>query len=505
MKNKPTYYFTLLLIIAIIVSANIVSSRFFLRLDLTEDKRYTLSEATLAILESVDEPITVTAFFSEDLPPAIAQTKRAFKDLLIEYASRTRGCVVYEFVNPSEDSLKEQQAYEHDIAPIFLSIREKNQIKQQKAFLGAVIRMGDKKECIPFMRPGTAMEFALSSTIKKLVAKEKTNVVYLKGHGEPSFHGQPQLKNAIEVLHTYERWKIGDSTAIPDKYRTALIINPMSQFPEEHLQQMDDFLAKGKSLLIALSRVKGDLQKEKGDSTTTGLEQWLTEKGIEIENAFAIDKNSISMSIPQQKGTFRYSNTIAFPYVPVIKHFDKEHPITKGLELVIFPFVSPINYQGDTTLRFIPLAWTSEKSGKAKLPVYFDLGKEWKDHDFSDSSLVVAAALEGKIVGDKASKVVVFANGDFAYEKNTDGIPLPEDNMKLILNTIEWLSDDTGLINLRTKGIKARPLDELSIRTQTLLQYLNFLLPVVLVVMYGLVRMQRNWRIRKQRAEESYD
>ena len=210
------------------------------------------------------------------------------------------------------------------------------------------------------------------------------------------------------------------------------------------------------------------------------------------------------MSVAQQRGPFRYISQIAFPYIPIIEHFNKDHAITKDLSLVVFPFVSPMHYKGDSTLRFTPLAWTSKKSGKEALPTYFNVENEWQDSDFPDTSLVVAGLLQGKIVGDQESKIIVFANGDFVCEQRKDNLSLPDDNTKLMVNAVEWLSDDTGLIDLRAKGAKSRPLNPLPDAQQAFLKYCNFLLPIFLVILYGLVRLRQNWRIRKQRMEEDY-
>lgn len=78
------------------------------------------------------------------------------------------------------------------------------------------------------------------------------------------------------------------------------------------------------------------------------------------------------------------------------------------------------------------------------------------------------------------------------------------DNISLFVNAIDYLSDDTGLIELRTKGVSNRPLDQLEDGKKAFLKYLNFLLPILLVVIYGLFRMQYNRNLRNKRMEEGY-
>src|ERR1700690_2360121 len=102
MKNKKSLINFILLVVGILILVNILSDSYFFRLDFTADKRYTLSKATNDILSTLKEPVTIKAYFSENLPPDISKTKRDFKELLIEYANRSKGKVVYEFINPGE-------------------------------------------------------------------------------------------------------------------------------------------------------------------------------------------------------------------------------------------------------------------------------------------------------------------------------------------------------------------------------------------------------------------
>lgn len=150
MKRTTTY---ILIVIGILVLVNILSDNLFLRLDLTADKQYTLSNATKDIVRNLEEPVTVTAYFSNDVPVQMAKTKRDFKELLVEYSNLSKGMVVYEFVDPSANEMSEQEAIAAGIQPVIATVREKNQAKQQKVYLGAVISMGESSEVIPFIAP----------------------------------------------------------------------------------------------------------------------------------------------------------------------------------------------------------------------------------------------------------------------------------------------------------------------------------------------------------------
>ncbi len=174
MKKGKSLTTQILLIVAVLLVINVISDKFFFRLDFTEDQRYTLSQATKDILKQIDEPITVTAYFTEDLPPDLAATKRDFKDLLIEYANASKGKVLYEFVNPNKDQQSEQKAMQAGIRPVLVSTREKDEASQKKVYMGAIVHKGDDQDVIPFMQPGAAMEYALSTSIKKAFGDQKT-------------------------------------------------------------------------------------------------------------------------------------------------------------------------------------------------------------------------------------------------------------------------------------------------------------------------------------------
>lgn len=501
---KQKLYITTSLVVAILLVINLLSDEFHLRFDLTDEKQYTLSQATKDILNSLEEPVTVKAYFSEDLPPNIIKARQDFQEMLVEYASLSDGMLLYEFINPNENEANEQDAVSRGIQPVLINVREKDQVKQQKAFLGATVSLDDKSDVIPFVQPGTAMEYSLSTAIKKISVNDKPTVAFLQGHGEPPLANLMQLQNQLTVL--YESQEINlDSAEVPDNVKALVILRPTDSIPPSVFTQIDKYLARGGRVVAAMNRVTGDLQNAYGSSVNTGLETWLQRKGIIVENNFIVDASCGAVTLQQQTGFGMLQQQIAFPYLPQISNF-AEHPITKGLENVLLEFASTIRYTGDTTKRFTPVAMTSDKSNSLGAPQYFNVQKQWTDADFPLRNLIVAATVEGNLSGANSSKMVIISDGDFAVS----GSPqrprqLQPDNVSLLANSIDWLSDDTGLIALRTKGVTSRPIDELEDSTKTILKYTNFLLPLLLVMGYGVVRMQRNRMKRLRRMSENYE
>ncbi|HKB85095.1 MAG TPA: GldG family protein [Ignavibacteriaceae bacterium] len=496
MVTKQKIITSLLLLAGILIVLNFLAYKFFVRLDFTEGGQYTLSDATKTILKSLDEPVTVTAYFSENLPPDVQKVKSDFKDILTEYNSVSGGKIAYQFINPGEDQQLETEAQQSGIRPVVINVRERDQMKQQKAYLGAVLQYGEKKEVIPLIQPGTAMEYDLSSNIKKMTLQEKTQVGLLQGNGEPTLQAVPQLAQQLSIMYDVKPVTLNDSTDIPGNLKTLVIIAPKDTIPPSTLSKLDGFLSKGGRILAAINRVDGDLSNASGKSVSTGLSDWLSKKGIKIDDDFIIDVNSGNVMVRQNQGMFMMNTPVKFPYLPIISKFDK-HPITTGIEQVMMPFASPVIINPpDTSLHYVNLAYTSDKTGLQKPPVYFDVMKNWTRADFPKSSLPVAAALSGKIDGAN-TKMVIFGDGDFAVNGEGQGQQkLQADNVNLMSNAIDWLSDDTGLIALRTKGVTSRPLDpDIEEGTKTLVKYLNFLLPIFLIIMYGVVR----YRVRKNK------
>ncbi|MCU0371324.1 MAG: GldG family protein [Bacteroidales bacterium] len=493
-----------LLMIGIVIVVNIISEQLYFRLDLTADNSYTLSKATKNILRSLEEPVTVTAYFTEDVPPQLLQARTDFKDMLIEYANIAKGNLVYEFIDPNKDQEMEQKAMQEGIMPNIVNVRERDQMTQKRVFLGAVLKMGTDKEIIPVVQAGTAMEYALSSSIKKLSVTEKPLVGYVQGHGEPSMNALQQVMASLGVLYSVREITLDNPGTDLSMYETIALVAPADTIPPEHLNVLDQYLSAGGNLFIAYNKVKGDFTTVSGTSIYTGLEDWLGRKGLFVDNNFLVDATCGSVGVQQQAGFMSYTTNISFPYLPVIQKF-AEHPVTKGLEQVLLPFASTIQYTGDTSMTFTPIAFSSLKSGTLNPPVYFDVSKKWTDRDFPLSGLTVAGVLSGNFTGNTGSRIILVGDGDFPV--NGEGQrpqQLQPDNINLMVNAVDWLSDETGLIDLRTKAITARPLDEVEEGRKLFLKWLNFLLPIILIILYGIFRNQRNRSLRVKRMEEGY-
>ena len=479
-------------VLAIIVVLILISNQVYFRLDFTADKQYTLSKATKDILENLEDVITVTAYYSEELPPQLLKTRKDFNDLLVEYENRSDGNVVYEFVNPNKSQEEEMKAQQAGISPIMVNVTERDQVQQMRAYMGAVLQMGDQTEVIPVIQPGSGMEYSLTTAIKKLSVIDKPKVAFIQGHGEPSVNASVQLLQQLTVLYDVEPYTITDTADIPSFYKTIAIIDPKDTIPESHFDKIDKHMSMGGSVYLAYSNLQGDLNNAYVNTAPDiGVKSWLMDKGITLNDQFLVDASCGAVTVRQQQGPFVFNSQIQFPYFPLITNF-ADHSASQGLESVFFPFVSSISYlPQDSAVVMEPILYTSENTGVVPPPAYIDINRKWSENDFRDGQQVVALAASGPLTGNTESKMIVIPNGRFAVNgEGQQRQQVNEDNVNLASNSIDWLSDDTGLIDLRTKGVTNRPLEQLEDAKKATIKWVNVLLPIVFALLIAFARRQ---------------
>lgn len=500
---KKSYTTSILILVAAFIVLAVFSEKYFLRMDLSEGGQYSLSDVSKSLLNNLNSTVTVTAYFTKDLPPDLAKVKRNFKDLLVEYNSLSHGQVVFKFVNPNENKDAESEAISAGVKPVLFKARDKDEIKQKKVFMGAVFVFDDKKEVIPFINPQGSIEYDVTTAIKKLSVKNKPSIGFVMGQGEPKLSAYQDVKSNLDVLYNVKEVYLSDSVRNINKYQTLVISSPTQPFNAEAIRVLNTYVKNGGNVFISYNRMKGNLKTLQGEKNETGLSYWLAQQGVYVDTTFVIDANCGTVNVSQHTGRFNMTTPVKFPFLPTVTNF-AEIPVTKGLEQVILSFPSPISFVGDTSDSFTPLVMSSGKSGVLSLPVTFDVQKNWTLSDFTAGKQVLAALIE-KREGNHKSKIIVVSSGNLAV--NGIGRQMRRvnpDNVSLMVNSIDWLSDDTGLIDLRTKTITSRPIEQLSDSKKLFISWFNFLLPMLLVIIYGVVRMQMRKNQRMKRMERGY-
>ncbi len=503
MTTKKDFNIKLFLILAILALVLLLSARHYLRLDITEDSRYTLSDVTKSILIDLNEPVTITAYFSSNLPPVLKNVQRDFKDMLEEYESASKGNVAYEFLDPLKDEDAKARAAQEGVSEYGIQVREDDKLTQQYAYMGAIIQYGEQSEVLPLIQTMSGLEYQMTTAIKKMSVVEKPAIGFLQGHGEASIQDMQQAVFDLGTMYEVMPVNLTDTTQELDKFNAVAIIAPTDTIPQKHINQLDAFVKKGGKLLIALNRATANLnQTPYSSSIYTGLDKWLDKYGINVQDNLVLDINCQRISYGVPRGAFTEIRQAMFPYVFGVSTFS-EHEIANGLEMVMLQYASSVDYTGDSSLNFKPLLFSSEHSTTEPASTYFNIERNWTENDFGVQNLVIGGAIEGSFNGGTNTRMVVIGDGDFAISTNPQQ-KVNADNISLLVNSIDWLADDTGLIALRTKGATARPIDELESGKRTFLKYLNFLLPVLLIILYGVFRFQQNRIVRLKRREVGY-
>ena len=482
-----------------IVLINVISTNFFKRFDNTQNKDYTMSRATKSILRNLNEPVTITAYFTKDLPPQYSKVRKDFQNILSEYSTISKGMVRYQFIDPSTPELQ-QEAAQNGVYPVMINVRAKDKVEQQRAYIGTVIKAGTGSEAIPIIQSEAAIEYSLTTAIKKLTIVEKPYIGIVQGHGEANLQ---MLRSAIEeisYLYNIEPVNILDAENLI-KYRTLVIIAPSSEYIPEEIAKLEEYLSLGGKLFMNLEHCVAETQSTMQiTANNTGLEAWLANYGVIIEDNVAIDKSCGQVGVQQQQGPFSMTIPMAFPYMPIISNFS-DHAIAEKLQAVLLMYPASIQFTG-TDMEFKPLLSTSNSSGTQVLPAFINLQKKWANSDYPLSGITLGGVLTGSFNNGPSTSIVVVADGDYMLQQGQQRVN--PDNINLFANSIDWLSDDTGLIDLRSKGLSYRPIDDIEDSRKAFLKWLNFLLPIAIIVCYGLVNMQIRRSKRIKRMEENY-
>ncbi len=505
MASKNSNRLRILLVLAVLVLLNFVASKWFFRLDFTADNRYTLSDATKTILSDLNDPVTIDAYFSEDMPTQIDKSRQDFEDLLIEYKNRSGGNIEYQFINPNVSQEKEREVQQEGIMPISVQARERDQITQKRAYLGAVLKFGDEKEVIPVIQPGAAMEYSLSSAIKKIAITDKPKIGLVQGHGEPGIGELQQFKELMDILYLTESADLNNAEAL-NAFQSLVIIAPKDSFSVAELSNLENFYTQGKGIAIALNRMDVQLQQGLVAPQSTGLETWLAQKGILVDENLVIDAKCGNITVQQNMGVFSIPRPIKFPYLPEITNF-ADHPITSGLEDVSFIFASTVAFaKQDEAQQFTSLVRSSGNADTQSPPISFDIDKQWTSADFRQRNLTMGGVLEDMTDPALPKRIVVFGDGDFVINgAGQQAQGQKPDNLSLFANAVDFVSGETGLNELRTKTIMSRPIEkELTDGKRQMIKMANFALPIALIVLYGILRYSNNRRKRRNWMQEDY-
>ncbi len=476
---------------------NIVSYFIFIRLDFTANGRYSLSSVSKSIIKANKQPIVVDFFVSENLPPEMKKLAKEFKAILKEYKSLSTVDFTINtiYTNSSE---KKAKASGNGIQSIYKEFNDNEMLKIREVLLGAVFHIGNHRAIIKSISYTTPIEYEITRFLRQANTSVRPYIGFVKGHREATSAQMSGFINELFQLTEVKTIDLQQDESLND-FNVLCIIAPQEVYSSTEIERLEEYLKNGGRLFIALNHAVGQINEHQNNGfiNRTGIEDMLEEKGLKIKYDFVIDRCCGKLSPTRHflSHLQKHSFSSYFPYFPNITNFS-EHAVTKELSSMLLFFASSIEQvRTQTPYIYEELARSSSTSGVQQAPIFFNLYKQWTLEDFKHPYNTVAALLTNN---DDKSAIITITDADFIFnDSNLQGY---NDNMNFAINSIEWLADNSGLIQLRNKFTTFTSLDPISERMEEILKYLNFFLPILIVVSAAIVIYKRNQRKRMNRS-----
>lgn len=537
-----------------LICLNILAVQNFWRLDLTRDKVFTLSSASVKAMEDLEDPVTVTAYFTKNLPPPFSQNAQFLRDLLEEYRAASKGMLSYEFIDPESAETEEDKAIKKDvkvdifgrrirdktsveaelerlgIQPLEIRVIEDDQAQQKRAYMGIAVRYGETTEALPVVQSTADLEYNLTTLIRTMTRTRVPVLGVLQGHGELSLHEDlGNLKGLLEQVYEVKALDLPGGLSdgkIDDSIDALLVLGPKQEYPDEVLRAIDAFIVSGKSAAFLVDHVNVDLRTFHASPVSHNLGDLLASYGIELGSQLVADVSSASLSVQRRMGPMMVNMPLRYPFIPMLPRLEGDSPLTRGLAEVSMPFATPVylndevvkeggKVTGTILAKSTDKSWLEEPSPMNLAPQRF---LERVEATFTGPYNLMAS-VEGdlpshfggappstEVEGEGASeakKARVLVAGTAGSVRN-DFLSPP--NAALILNIVDWLLLDPALLGMRTRGLIDPPLQpDLPDATRNLVKYGNAVGVPLLLVLYGLVRWQQREARRRRLAQTKAD
>lgn len=528
---------------------NFASYYIYKRFDVTQDKRYTLSETTKKIIDGVDSPLIIDVFLEGTFPSDFKKLQSETRQLLEEFSAYNSN-ITFQFVNPIEKEEERVEVmkkfFEKGLTPINVTVEDKGKQTQEVVFPWALANYGDKGAKVQLLKNlmGAStekkvessvqhLEYAFAEAIHKISKEKQRKIAVIKGNGELD---DIYIADFLKTIR--DNYYIGpitlDSVASQPKktlkalnvYDLAIIAKPREKFTETEKQVLDQFIMKGGKTLWLVDGTNaemGNLYNESGSSLVSNNDLNLTDMffkyGFRINPQMIKDEYGTPLKLASGKeGSESQMETYNWKMAPFIYPASKKHPIVKNTDGVKFNFCSPIELLKTNTKTTILLESSpySKVIGTPSVVSLEMITEETSPKDYADGGLIpVAALLEGTFTSvynnrvlpfkDAAflnksvpTKMIVISDGDVIKNQLDKGAPIELGydkytgqffgNKEFILNSVNYLLDDNGLINIRSKDVTLPVLDKQSVHdnyNQT--QLLTVALPIVLLALFGFI------------------
>ena len=511
MRHAYQSLLTIVLLLAVLVMGNFLSTRHFVRADLTEKGNYTLSAATRKMLDGVDDAITIKAYFSQKFPPALLPMRRDVEDLLAEIKASGHGLVTVEFLDPAGDDDLVADLEKLGVRSDPVEIVEKDQVQAVNVYKSIVLYHADKKEVVPSLTSVQDLEYHLAVAIKKLSLAELPTVAFLGFKDGPStFDELAMLKDELKKLYDVDTAVVTGGRPIDDGVKTLVVIRPRGLSPRE-AYEVDQFLMRGGKAIFLVDGMTVDVRQNppRPEPVTSGLEEVLAAVGVSVEKKLVFDPSCEMVRVQVRPGVqvpARYPPLVS----AVFQFFNHESPLVSRISKIAFPWVSPLVLtEGRSGKEVIELIHSTDRAWMPAEPIELAPDKIPPPRSPEQvGSRLLAVALSGESRSAWAdrpapppesppdakkpepeqrssgtTRVVVVGDSDFIGRDflNAGGL-------RFFLNAVDWLTLDDSLIAIRTKSEKARPLPQMDDGQRRRFRILNYALAPIFITLFGIGR-----------------
>ncbi len=492
-KNKIQATITALLLGLILLMLNFISSRHFLRWDLTQDQEYTLSSSTKKIISDLKDPVTIKLFMNKNLPPNMTSLQQGILDTLAEYANRSNKKIKIEQIFPDDSPRNQQEAEMLGIPPLQLDVVAADKHEVMKIYIGIALFHLDKKAVIPVATDLSQLEYNLTSSLIKLSSEKIPRVGLVTNENRNNYQNLSQLmERQYQVVPlTFTSFSSNDSNPLD----LVVLVEPYN-LTSDFIHWLDNSFNEGIPILIFAGTIKVD-ERLSAQNYKTGLEEWLSSKGLRLSDQLVIDPR-LHTYAAFSNGMMQYHVPYPF-FVKVEKEgLNQKLPATAKLERLVFPWTNAItlNTASHPDWTFEILAQTSSASFLEEgSPNVMPDALQSQKVDATSSQILavdVQAPKNSAQPNQKPSRLVVVANNQFIKDATLRDY---DSNLLLPLNLADSLTIGNQLIGIRSRGKTDRPI---TIPGDAKVQAIKWFhiggLPILFVITLSVLHV---WRKRK--------
>ncbi|WP_421811712.1 gliding motility-associated ABC transporter substrate-binding protein GldG [Flagellimonas sp.] len=539
------FFVSIVKVIVAVVVINLLASFVYTRFDLTEDKRYTLSEPAVEVAQKFETPVIVDVLLDGNIPAEFSKLKAETIQLLESFASKNSN-IKYNLVDPLEDSENPQETVAQlqslGLQPANVTVEENGKVSNELVFPWAMVNYNDQTVKVQLLKNklgSTAedrinnsvqqLEYAFADAFTKLSIEEKKSIAVIKGNGQLD---DIYIADYLTTIRDY--YNIGaitlDSVAtnpqnVLDQLKSfdlAIIAKPTEAFTDQEKYVMDQYMVQGGKSIWMVDQVNMEMDSiYAGGGEAIAIPRDLNLKdlffkyGVRINPVLVNDLYFTQIVLASGEGNDSQYNPLPWFYYPMV-FSQNNHPINTNIEAVRFQFTSPMDvlendYRKTILLQSSPL---SKTDGIPRV-VSLDMINQQPDREtYNNGNLPLAVLIEGSFTSmyknrvkplklqntleeGPENKMIVISDGDVIKNQLRNGRPLElgydkwtnsfYGNKEFMMNSTNYLLDNTGLINIRNKKVSIPLLDVKKIAEQkTKWQLVNIGFPVVLTLLFGL-------------------